>query len=132
MSKARHIILSNEKDYQELWKALKWIRGEPQLFEVFIRCRARRDKYQNGHWWAICRNLQWASGGQYTALEWHGWLATHVFGIDFKDLPGGQKGVPWSTQHVDPEEFDQAMRLVEAEARIIYPNFGIAPNEVAL
>lgn len=132
MSKAHQVILSEEADYQRLWQILKWVREQPQLYTVFVRASAMRDQYQNRHWWAMMRNLQWASGGQYTSLQWHAWMAVHVLGIDIKDVKGRKRALPWSTQQLDPEEFQQACLLVDAEARLMFRDYGVGPNEVAL
>lgn len=133
MSRARKVILAGEQHYRNLHALLQETRQQDGLFEVFIRPVAVRTDYQNRHWWALCRNLQYVSGGQHTANQWHYELKKEVLGID---LPRGKDGMllpfPFSTTEQDPVEFEFIIRSAEAFALALYPDFSLAPHEVAL
>lgn len=133
MSRARKIILADEKHYQNLYQILKWTREQEGLFEVFIRPVATRTDYQNRHWFALCRNLQYVSGGQHTTQGWHYHLKKEILGIDLPTTAGGLL-LPWpySTTQQEPVEFDFIIRSAEAHALSLYPDFSLAPHEVAL
>lgn len=133
MSRARKIILAGDKHYRNLHEILKWTREQEGLYEVFVRPVATRTDYQNRHWWGLCRNLQYASGGQHTSNQWHYELKKEVLGID---LPKSKGGVllpyPFSTTEQEPVEFDFIIRSAEAYALSLYPDFSLAPYESAL
>lgn len=133
MSRARRIVLIEDADYRALYEALKWTRSQTGIFECFVRPAARRDQVQNDRWWAVCRNLQYATAGQETAMYWHGHLASHVLGVDLQTSKGGVLvPVPYSTSNQEPVEFEMAIQAATSAAFDISPDFNLAPNEVAL